>query len=87
VETVFKPGDKVPATAIYMVCHDEHRLMHHATLTAGMQFPLCRKCQSRVRFSLVRAVKRELIPFRASYLLMEYPTTHSSKKDTMSAVS
>ena len=47
--------------------------MHEATLTAGMQFPVCKKCGVKVRFRLIRAVNTYVIPFRSGHILEEYP--------------
>lgn len=55
---VFKPGDPVPDSGIYRVIHT-HQLMHQATLLEGTIFPMCRKCEKAVRFSLERSVKEE----------------------------
>jgi hypothetical protein len=77
------PGDKVPFSGIYAIEHDEHRLMHQATLEKGALFPLCRTCGARVRFKLVRAVKGYVLPFRSSVILEEYPDDEES--DSMAA--
>jgi hypothetical protein len=77
------PGDKVPFTGIYAVEHDQHRLMHQATLEVGMLFPLCRTCKAEVRFTLVRAVRGAVLPFRTSVILEEYPESEDS--DSMAA--
>lgn len=53
----YRPGEYVPDSGIYRVTHEEHRLMHEATLLAGDRFPLCKQCKRRVRFELRRAVK------------------------------
>ena len=71
--SVFKPGDKVPSNGIYRIEHHLHRLMHEATLTEGIKFPLCRKCGNKVRFSLVRAIRGHALPFRSTEILEEYP--------------
>jgi hypothetical protein len=69
-----RPGEIVPESGVYRVVHDEHRLMHEATLLQGDKFPLCRQCQHQVRFELRRAVKN---PTRitAGYhaILEDYP--------------
>ncbi len=71
--SVYKPGEIVPESGLYRIDHDQHRLMHEATLTAGMLFPRCRRCNDEVRFTLVRAVKGYILPFRANEILEEYP--------------
>lgn len=57
---VFKSGDIVPHTGVYRVEHHLHRLMHEATLEAGICFPLCRKCRAGVTFS-------SSVPYMATY--------------------
>ncbi|HET6936862.1 MAG TPA: hypothetical protein VFI72_18610 [Candidatus Angelobacter sp.] len=73
-----QPGERVPTTGIYKVEHESHRLMHHAILTQGMLFPRCRTCGDRVRFSLVRSVKNQPIPFRSSDILEEFTKARSA---------
>ncbi len=70
---VYIPGDKVPVSGIYAIEHDQHRLMHQATLSKDMSFPLCRTCGTGVRFTLVRAVRGAVLPFRTNTILEEYP--------------
>lgn len=53
----YKPGERVPNSGVYRVTHDEHRLMHEATLLAGDRFPICKQCKRQVRFELRRSVK------------------------------
>ena len=57
MRTKHKPGEVVPASGIYRVIHESHRLMHEATLLESDRFPLCRQCKRGVRFELRRAVK------------------------------
>lgn len=71
--TSYKPGETVPFSAIYRIEHQIHRMMHHATLPEGMQFPLCKRCGNRVRFFSVRAVPGQVVPFRETGLLEEFP--------------
>ncbi|HET6933655.1 MAG TPA: hypothetical protein VFI72_02375 [Candidatus Angelobacter sp.] len=68
---IFKPGERVTATAIYRIEHDSHRLMHHAVLREGTLFPRCRTCGDSVRFSLLRYVRTPVIPFRSTDILEE----------------
>ena len=69
----YKPGERVPASGIYRVEHDPHRLMHPATLVANTKFPICRQCGRSVRFYLVRTVATaQVLPFRSNSLLEEY---------------
>lgn len=69
----YKPGDVVPASGIYRVEHESHRLMHEVTLLAENVFPRCRECNAAVRFELVRAIDgRRLLPFRSSAILEEF---------------
>lgn len=62
----------MPTTGIYRVEHDSHRLMHMATLLSGDVFPKCKRCGLRVRFTLVRSVRKAL-PFRPTRLLDHLP--------------
>lgn len=69
-----RPGDWVPASGIYKIQHGSgHRLVHHATIQAGIRFPRCRTCHEQVRFTLVRQVRTlTIIPFRSNSILEEY---------------
>ena len=78
-DTVYKPGDTVPSNGIYRINHHLHRLMHEATLTEGMKFPLCRTCGNKVRFTLVRVVRGQVLPFRSTEILEEYPEANSQR--------
>ena len=72
----FQPGERVPESGVYRVTHEEHRLMHDATLLGGDRFPVCRQCAKQVRFELRRAVKnptRIASGFHA--ILEDYPDT------------
>ena len=80
MDALYRPGDIVSANGIYRVTHDEHRLMHEVTLTEGMRFPMCVKCESRVRFTLVRSIRREVIPFKSGQILTVYPKKKSKAK-------
>lgn len=53
----YQPGEVVPESGVYRVSHDEHRLMHEATLLAGDRFPICKRCKHKVRFELRRPVR------------------------------
>lgn len=64
----FKPGEIVPVSGIYRVEHKTHRLMHEAALLVQSRFPLCRRCDTAVRFELVRAVRGRVLPFRSTIL-------------------
>ena len=54
-EQVFKPGENVPQSGLYLVLHENHRADHEATLFQGEQFPACAQCDIAVRFRLLRA--------------------------------
>jgi len=70
----FAPGDVVPASGVYRVEHQAHRLMHEATLLANTRFPRCKRCKDAVRFSLSRKVDDNLVlPFSGHLILEEYP--------------
>lgn len=69
----FKPGEQVPVSGIYRVEHDSHRLMHEAALLENKLFPRCRKCNSQVRFQLLRPVTSDrILPFRSSAILEDF---------------
>jgi len=70
----FRPGDSVPASGIYYIEHQPHRLMHTATLLINSLFPRCKQCGDAVRFTLVRKVQDwRAVPFRTTAILEEYP--------------
>jgi hypothetical protein len=70
----FVPGDTVPASGVYRVEHDLHRLMHEATLLVDTRFPRCKQCKGAVRFHLLRSVlDSQVLPFRGHAFLEEYP--------------
>lgn len=74
----FSPGDTIPASGVYRVEHDAHRLMHEATLLVDTLFPRCKQCKDAVRFHLVRTVPdNQVLPFRGHTLLEEYPEPES----------
>ena len=77
-----RPGELVSQSGIYRVYHHEHRLMHEATLSAGMRFPVCKKCGISVRFSLVRALNGEVLPFRSNHILEDYPGNTEERAKT-----
>jgi hypothetical protein len=52
---IFKPGDTVPHSGIYLVTHDpNHAEAHEVTCVYGKKFPPCRGCD-HPRFKLIRA--------------------------------
>lgn len=75
----YKPGDRVITTGVYKIVHGSgHRLMHEATIPAGIQFPCCRTCRHNVRFILLKECAGPLfIPFRSTEILQEYSECHS----------
>jgi hypothetical protein len=52
----YVPGDVVPATGMYLVYHQGHRLHHEVLVFAGQIFPVCRKCGDAVRFVQTLAI-------------------------------
>jgi hypothetical protein len=56
-EDSYRPGQKVPESGVYKVCHELHRPQHEATLVAGDLFPECQQCETAVRFQLLRAAR------------------------------
>ena len=74
VNKKYRPGEFVPNSGVYRVTHDDHRLMHEATLLAGDRFPLCRQCKRQVRFELRRVVKNPNQIFSGHHAILEdYP--------------
>ena len=58
VGDVFKPGDKVRQSGIYLVTHDdEHAKPHEVVCVNGKTFPPCNGCGDHPRFKLVRMAK------------------------------
>ena len=53
----FESGDMVPRHGVYRVLHARHRLPHEVTLLRGNTFPPCSRCESEVKFELVRGVQ------------------------------
>jgi hypothetical protein len=51
-EGVYRAGDITPKSGVYRVLHDGHRADHPVVAIKGEVFPVCRKCQTRVRFRL-----------------------------------
>jgi hypothetical protein len=55
VGELFKPGQKVPQSGIYLVTHDNyHTAEHEVTCVYGETFPPCSHCGDHPRFKLVR---------------------------------
>ena len=48
-----KTGEIIPASGIYRVYHEAHRLPHEVTLIEGYKFPRCQKCTTDVTFETV----------------------------------
>ena len=54
---IFKPGQEVPHSGIYLVTHDTtHSQMHEVTCVYGKKFPPCRGC-NHPRFKLERSAQ------------------------------
>lgn len=71
MKTIFIPGDAVPSTGVYRVHHDNHRLMHQATLLAGKRFPRCKQCGAAVRFELSRVVDDRFAISGRNHVILE----------------
>lgn len=57
VGDIFEPGEKCPASGIYLVVHDPtHAQPHEVTCVYGKPFPPCHGCR-HPRFKLVRAAQ------------------------------
>ena len=54
-EQVYRPGDTVPRSGIYLVVHDQHRREHEAVVLDGAPFPECKHCGQDVSFRLLRS--------------------------------
>jgi hypothetical protein len=50
-------GQKVPASGIYQVRHEKHRLPHEVTLLRDQKFPSCEQCGTAVQFKVVRLIE------------------------------
>lgn len=48
----YRPGDVIPALAVYRVLHSPHRSEHFAVLRNGERFPRCQTCGEAVRFEI-----------------------------------
>lgn len=48
----YRPGDTIPALAVYRVIHAPHRADHFAVLRCGDAFPRCHSCGDQVRFEI-----------------------------------
>lgn len=48
----YRPGDTIPALAVYRVIHSPHRADHFAVLRPGDAFPRCHRCGDQVRFEI-----------------------------------
>ncbi len=57
---VYRSGEKIPASGIYRVLHQSHRLPDEVTLLKGADFPRCSRCQDEVCFMVVRIVAGDL---------------------------
>ena len=55
----FHTGDAIPASGIYRVTHNQHRLPHEVTLLIGNNFPRCEQCDGAVRFKILRSVEED----------------------------
>ena len=54
-EQVYRPGDTVPRSGIYLVVHAQHRGEHEAVVLDGAPFPECKHCRNDVSFRLLRS--------------------------------
>ena len=69
----FTTGQQIPASGIYLVKHDQHRVPSEATLLKGQQFPRCGKCGDRVLFELTAAAPDVFADPDFSVVLYELP--------------
>ena len=54
-ECPYEPGETVPKSGIYAVCHGDGS-EGSSVLVGGDQFPVCSCCSRLVRYRLIRAV-------------------------------
>ena len=52
-DCVFNPGESVPHTGIYEICHEDESRVTVILLRESV-FPQCRQCAERVRYKLVQ---------------------------------
>jgi len=44
------PGEFCRTSGVYKVVHYQHRMPHHVAINEAQSFPVCRRCQSKVRY-------------------------------------
>lgn len=57
ISELFRPGDPVPETGVYLTLHEAHRPVHEVVLRKEDVFPACAQCGHAVRFELVTRTK------------------------------
>lgn len=63
------PGEFCRTSGVYKVVHYQHRLPHHVTVNETEPFPVCRKCQSKVRYFRTDNSPQENLPAVAPVLV------------------
>ncbi len=53
-EELYRPGEDVPRSGVYLVLHQQHRPAHEALIVSGQPFPRCRICREQVRYRVLR---------------------------------
>lgn len=69
----FKTGERIPASGVYRVHHQEHRLPHEVTLLEGYEFPRCQKCRAAVLFESLALAPLRLTTQPSAIVLYELP--------------
>lgn len=67
---LYKPGNTVPESGIYLVTHRRHRPRHQSLLLKGQRFPRCRTCGEAVRFQPFQVASSFQKEVRPSELLL-----------------
>jgi hypothetical protein len=53
------PGEFCRTSGVYKVVHYQHRMPHHVAINEAQPFPVCRRCQSKVRYFPTKAKTQE----------------------------
>jgi hypothetical protein len=55
------PGEFCRTSGVYKVVHYQHRMPHHVSVPEAEPFPVCRRCQSKVRYFRLTPEERAAI--------------------------
>ncbi|HEX2331037.1 MAG TPA: hypothetical protein VHN74_20100 [Candidatus Angelobacter sp.] len=53
----YNTDEIIPLGGIYLVLHEQHRLIRTIRLYAGNRFPRCSQCRDQVRFELAQQMQ------------------------------